>query len=56
MYLFLEEIQMAFVAEDACEVLTVKPGKVGQKKVILNQKQTQNPLLGLDTEPCPLEL
>ena len=38
-YLFVEEIQLAFVAEDACEVLTVRPSKGRHKR---NQKQTQN--------------
>ena len=40
-YLFVEEIQLAFVAEDACEVLTVRPGKVGHKSDIKSETNTE---------------
>ena len=40
-YLFVEEIQLAFVAEDACEVLTVRPSKVGLKSDIKSETNTE---------------
>ena len=39
--LFVEEIQLAFVAEDACEVLTVRPSKVGHKSDIKSERNTE---------------
>ena len=38
----MKEIQLAFVAEDACEVLTVRPSKVGHKSDIKSETNTES--------------